>query len=105
MTTEYQKPLPRPLSPGLTKPFWDATKRHELVMPRCQKCDHFFFYPREECPKCLSPDIQWASVSGRGRLHTYRRPPTGEPRFPRGCSPRVLGDSIGRGSPHDLQHG
>lgn len=71
MTTEYKKPLPRPLSPELSKPFWDAAKRHELMMPRCQKCDRFFFYPREECPRCFSRDPQWANVSGRGRLHSY----------------------------------
>ena len=71
MTTEYKKPLPRPLSPELTKPFWEAAKRHELAMPRCQKCDKFFFYPREECPRCASQDIGWATVSGKGRLHTY----------------------------------
>ena len=57
MTTEYKKPLPRPLSTELTKPFWEAAKRHELAMPRCQKCDKFFFYPREECPRCASQDL------------------------------------------------
>ncbi|MFQ6030300.1 MAG: Zn-ribbon domain-containing OB-fold protein [Dehalococcoidia bacterium] len=71
MTTEYNKPLPRPISVELTRPFWEAAKRHELVMPRCTKCDHFFFYPREECPRCFSRDIEWAKVSGNGRLHTY----------------------------------
>ena len=71
MTTGYNKPLPRPVSPELSKPFWEAAKRHELVMPRCQKCDHFFFYPREECPRCFSRDHEWAKVSGRGRLHSY----------------------------------
>ena len=71
MTTEYTKLLPRPLSTELTKPFWEGAKRHELVIPRCRKCDRFFFYPREECPRCLSQDYEWATVSGRGRLHTY----------------------------------
>lgn len=71
MTTEYKKPLPRPMHPELTKPFWEAAKRHELVMPRCKTCDHFFFYPREECPRCLSTNLEWAKVSGRGRLYSY----------------------------------
>ena len=56
MTTEYQKPVPRPLSPELTKPFWEAANRHELVMPRCQKCDHFFFYPRE-CTRMVNDPL------------------------------------------------
>ena len=50
MTTEYNKPLPRPISVELTRPFWEGAKRHELMMPRCKTCDRFFFYPREECP-------------------------------------------------------
>jgi uncharacterized OB-fold protein len=71
MATAYSKPLPRPLSPDLTRPFWEAAKRHELVMPRCKTCDHLFFYPRSECPRCLSNHLEWMPVSGRGRLHTY----------------------------------
>jgi uncharacterized OB-fold protein len=71
MTTEYRKPLPRPLNPAFTKPFWEAAKRHELIMPRCTMCDHLFFYPRTECPRCLSGSIGWTPVSGRGRLHSF----------------------------------
>jgi hypothetical protein len=71
MATEYTKPLPRPLNPEFTRPFWEAAKRHELVMPRCKTCDRIFFYPRSECPRCLSPNLEWVQVSGRGRLHTY----------------------------------
>jgi uncharacterized OB-fold protein len=71
MDTDYRKPLPRPLSPELTRPFWEAAKRHELVLPRCKTCDYLFFYPRSECPRCLSNQLEWMRVSGRGRLHTY----------------------------------
>jgi uncharacterized protein len=71
MATASSKPLPRPLSPEVTRPFWEAAKRHELVMPRCTTCDHLFFYPRSECPRCLSNHLEWVRVSGRGRLHTY----------------------------------
>jgi uncharacterized protein len=71
MATAYSKPLPRPLSPEVTRPFWEAAKRHELVIPRCTICDHLFFYPRSECPRCLSNHLEWMQASGRGRLHTY----------------------------------
>jgi len=71
MATEHSKPLPRPISPELTRPFWEAAKRHELVLPRCKSCDYLFFYPRSECPRCLSNQLEWMRVSGRGRLHTY----------------------------------
>jgi hypothetical protein len=71
MATEYSKPLPRPLNPVLTQPFWEAARRHELVIPRCQTCDYIFFYPRSECPRCFGTNVEWARVSGRGRLHSY----------------------------------
>jgi uncharacterized protein len=71
MATAYTKPLPRPLSPELTRPFWEAAKRHELRMPRCTTCDHVFFYPRSECPRCLSTHLEWVQVSGRARLHSF----------------------------------
>ena len=71
MTTGYNKPLPRPLSPELTRPFWEAAKRHELVIPRCTRCDRLFWYPRAECPICFSNNLEWVKVSGRGRLHTF----------------------------------
>ena len=48
MTTDYAKPLPIPggsrgaTTAEFTKPFWEATKRHELVIPRCKTHDGFF---------------------------------------------------------------
>lgn len=71
MAPDYTKPLPRPLNPELTRPFWEAARRHELVLPRCTTCDHLFFYPRSECPRCFSSALAWVPVSGRGRLHSF----------------------------------
>ena len=71
MTTEYKKAIPRPEISELTKPFWEAAKRHELVIQRCKSCDSFFFFPRSACPECLSPEVEWVQVSGKGRLHTW----------------------------------
>ena len=66
------KPEPRPEVPDLTMPFWEAAKRHELVVPRCTPCNAFFWYPREACPTCLKSDSwDWAEVSGNARLHTF----------------------------------
>lgn len=70
-TSAYKKPLPRPENPELTKPYWEAIKRHELVMQRCRGCDRFIFYPREQCPFCFSQDLGYDPVSGKGRVHAY----------------------------------
>jgi len=71
MVAEYRKPLPNPLHREASLPFWEAAKRHELIMPRCKLCDRLFFYPREVCPVCLRAEIDWRPVSGRGRVHSF----------------------------------
>ena len=71
MASEYSKPLPAPEDPQLTAPFWEAAKRHELLIPRCPRCDAYFWYPRPACPTCLREDWEWTSVSGKARLHTF----------------------------------
>ena len=81
-TGGYSKAVPRGADPDLTQPFWDAAKRHEIVIPRCRVCDQYFWYPRAACPNCMREDWEWAPVSGKGRLYSYtivRQP--GDPRF------------------------
>ena len=68
---ELRKPVPVPENIELTKPFWEAAKRHELMMQRCKKCAEWIFYPREQCPNCFSQDMEFQKVSGRGRVYAY----------------------------------
>jgi hypothetical protein len=77
---EYSGPIPVP-SPE-TKPFWDAAKRHELRLPRCRACGALHYYPRGACPVCLSGDLAWERVSGRGTLHTFTVVHRGQKGFP-----------------------
>ncbi len=67
----YKKPLPVPENDKVTKAFWEATKQHKLVVPRCKDCGYFHFYPREQCPHCMSKNLEWTEVSGKARLHTF----------------------------------
>jgi uncharacterized OB-fold protein len=73
MTSAYDKPLPIPSNETLTKPFWEATKRKELLIPRCNTCSKLFFYPRELCIKCGSKDLGWQKSSGLGKIYSYTR--------------------------------
>jgi uncharacterized OB-fold protein len=70
-TPPIARPLPRPESRGLTAPFWEAAKRHELVCQRCTRCNKWIFYPREQCPTCFSTTLEWAPVTGRGRVFAF----------------------------------
>ena len=71
MTSAYDKPIPIPSNEVLTKPFWEATKRGELIIPYCNSCSTLFFYPREVCPNCFSKDLDWKKMSGKGHVYTY----------------------------------
>jgi hypothetical protein len=80
MADTYTGPVPKPTPE--TKPFWDATKQHTLKIQRCDDCAQHYFYPRPLCPHCLSRNVSWVAVSGRGKLHSFvinHRAPRGFP--------------------------
>ncbi len=69
MTTPTRKQLPSPTPE--TAPYWEGAKAHELRLQYCNDCKEHFFYPRIFCPKCLSMNVEWKKVSGKGTLLTY----------------------------------
>ena len=69
MSTKMQKPLPG--INKLNKPFWEATKRHELVLQHCCKCGVYRYPVGLTCPECVSDELEWRKVSGRGVIYTW----------------------------------
>ncbi len=67
--SEYTKPLPKPTP--TSRPFWDAAKRHELMLQRCAACSKFIYYPRDRCPHCFGDKLDWQRVSGKGKIYSY----------------------------------
>lgn len=64
---------------GLTREFWDAAERHELVRPVCRACGRSFFTPQVACPGCLSEDWAYEPSSGKGTVYSstvVHRPPS-----------------------------
>ena len=61
----YPQPTPE------AQPFWDAVRRHELMLPRCKACGQLHYYPKVLCPACLSRDLEWVRCTGRGRVYSY----------------------------------
>lgn len=56
-----------------TARYWLALEADEFVVPRCNACDQWFFYPRMVCPSCGSRDVEYVPASGRGRIYSYCR--------------------------------
>jgi uncharacterized OB-fold protein len=51
--------------------FWTGGADGELRILRCGDCGHYIHPPRPLCPRCLSPTVAPAAVSGRGTVDTF----------------------------------
>ena len=71
MTIPVDGPRPLPVPNEVSRPYWDACRRHELTFMRCRSCGHAFFPPARACIRCLSFDLAWERSSGRGVIDTY----------------------------------
>jgi uncharacterized OB-fold protein len=69
MPGDYTKPLPVPSE--LSRPYWDGLKEGRLCLQRCRACGEHVFYPRPHCPACLSTELDWVEMSGRGKVYSY----------------------------------
>lgn len=69
MSEKNQKPLPH--IDEMSQPYWEAAKRHELFLQKCQECGNFHYPPGEICSSCLSNKLEWVKASGRGIVYTW----------------------------------
>jgi uncharacterized OB-fold protein len=63
--------MPVPAITDDTRPFWDACRRHELVIQQCTACATFRHPPTPVCWRCRSFAHAWVRVSGRGRIFSW----------------------------------
>ena len=62
----------RPLAPRestVTRKFWKKLSAGEFTTTQCKVCKRLMFPPRQHCPGCWSKDLQWTSLSGKGKLY------------------------------------
>lgn len=61
---------PLPLPDNVSREFWAAASRGDLVVQQCGSCGHLQFYPRALCTACgATPG--WLAVSGEGTVYTF----------------------------------
>jgi uncharacterized protein len=65
------RPKPFPVPDETTLPFWEAAKHRQLAIQRCVSCGYYNHPPRIICDACLSQELRFEPVSGRGRIHTF----------------------------------
>ena len=60
-----------PLLEGDTAPHFKAAGEGRLVVPHCKDCGHHWFPGAAICPRCLSENVDWATLSGRATLWSW----------------------------------
>ncbi|MFQ5758810.1 MAG: Zn-ribbon domain-containing OB-fold protein [Candidatus Bathyarchaeia archaeon] len=51
--------------------FVNRLEKGEIAATKCKRCGRLYFPPRADCADCLSRDMEWIPLSGRGKLITY----------------------------------
>jgi uncharacterized OB-fold protein len=67
--TEYKKPLP--VVDQDSQVFWEGCKNEKLLIQQCEDCKKHIFYPRLLCPHCMSEELSWKEVTGRGKIYSF----------------------------------
>jgi uncharacterized OB-fold protein len=67
--SDYAKPIPTPSEDS--RPYWEATKNHQLKLQQCLVCGAFRFPPGEVCPECTSEAYEWKPVSGKAKVFSF----------------------------------
>jgi uncharacterized OB-fold protein len=60
---------PQPPITEASAPFWEATRSKRLLAQRCADCGTWVWYPRTACTACLSPELRWTEIAGRGIVY------------------------------------
>jgi uncharacterized protein len=73
VTTAEAPTRPKPIPPifKVNQGFWEGSKVGELRLDHCKVCDQIWFPPSNSCPNCLSTNIDWKAVSGRGTVWSW----------------------------------
>ena len=50
--------------------FQRALAEGEILLPKCDDCGAYHFFPRVLCPHCHGSAISWKKARGKGRVHT-----------------------------------
>ena len=56
---------------GVNRVFWDGCAAGELRLQACRACGHVRYPISTVCPRCLSPEYDWRSMSGEGEILSW----------------------------------
>ncbi|MFC6885384.1 Zn-ribbon domain-containing OB-fold protein [Actinomadura yumaensis] len=62
---------PRPEPDRDSAPWWEAVRRHELTVQRCEGCGTLRFPARAVCNRCRSRASAWVPALGTARVYSW----------------------------------
>ena len=68
---EAERKIPAPVVYPDNTAFWDATNAGKLLIKHCTACNQPHWYPRPQCPFCMSDKTVWKESSGAGTIYTF----------------------------------
>ena len=74
--SNYLNPgLPQPVAApdGLDAPFWLGLRDEQLLLQRCDACQHWQWGPEWLCHRCHHFDLSFESVRAQGLIYSYER--------------------------------
>lgn len=66
--------IPVPEGDGLSRPYWDGLRQNKLMVQKCRGCGAFQWGPEWMCHACLSFELDWVEVEGKGVVYSWQRP-------------------------------
>ena len=64
---------PAPMADGLDAPYWEGTRRHELLIQRCRACEGWQWGPEWICHRCRASDLAFEPVEPSGVVYSWER--------------------------------
>ncbi|MEM3745442.1 MAG: zinc ribbon domain-containing protein, partial [Candidatus Bathyarchaeia archaeon] len=58
-------------APFTVEQFYKFIGERKIMGVKCNKCGKILVPPRPLCPNCLSTNLSWIQLKGKGKLITY----------------------------------
>ena len=62
---------PSPVMGLYDHPLWNSIRAGRMCLPRCLDCGKLHYPPGPVCPHCLSSNLEWQPISGRGTILSW----------------------------------
>ena len=70
-TPAQDRVIPAPQIYPDNKAFWAGIAAGKLLIPHCTACGKPHWYPRPQCPFCMSEKVELRESAGTGGIYTF----------------------------------